>query len=96
MATRMREGRSPFAIMSNQTSPTNVSDGPLVVGSLGWISNFPPMCPVANVAAVVHDADATASAAGVGGPGATWINWDSPVSSQRRRRLVFSDIPHEG
>jgi hypothetical protein len=25
---------------SSQTSPTKVSDGPLLVGSLGWISNF--------------------------------------------------------
>ena len=36
---------------------------------------------VANFAPVVHDHDATASAAGVGGPGITCIDWDSSVSS---------------
>src|SRR3954454_11720553 len=36
--TRTREGASPRAMTSNQTSPVNISAGPLVLGCLGTIS----------------------------------------------------------
>src|SRR5947209_20570794 len=36
--TRMREGSSPLATTSNQTSPVKSSAGPLVDGVFGWIS----------------------------------------------------------
>src|SRR5437588_6496789 len=36
--TRTREGSSPLATASTQTSPVNVSTGPLAVGGLGLIS----------------------------------------------------------
>src|SRR5437667_3541431 len=34
----MREGSSPLAMASTQTSPVNVSAGPLTVGCLGLVS----------------------------------------------------------
>jgi hypothetical protein len=40
MLTRIREGSSPFAMMSNQTSPVNISAGPFVLGCMVRISNF--------------------------------------------------------
>jgi hypothetical protein len=38
--TRSREGETPAAITSNQTSPVKVSAGPWAVGCFGWISTF--------------------------------------------------------
>jgi hypothetical protein len=37
--TRRRDGSSPFAVTSNQTSPVNISAGPFVLGCLRRISN---------------------------------------------------------
>jgi hypothetical protein len=42
MLTRMREGSSPFAMTSNQTSPVNICAGPSTDGCFGRISNFVP------------------------------------------------------
>src|SRR5207245_9069472 len=41
--TRIRDGPSPFAITSNQTSPVNRSAGPVADGCFGSIANSSPL-----------------------------------------------------
>src|SRR2546430_1367304 len=54
----MRDGSSPFAITSNQTSPVNRSAGPLAVGCFGCISTSAPFVRMASAVppAVFYDA----------------------------------------
>jgi hypothetical protein len=81
---------------------THVVGGPagpvlLAASESGWAGLFrrdpgpPGGQEVANIVTVVHDPDATASTAGVGG-----LALPGLIGTARCHRSLLSDIPHEG